>query len=293
MTILQVSGIDFGKVSPDTLLQQLTDMGISLGKNILVAAAIFIVGRYVVKILNSLFARLLSRGTLDPSVQTFLRSLVNVVLTVLLVISVIGALGINTTSFAALLASVGVAVGMALSGNLQNFAGGIVILLFKPYRVGDFIETEKYSGIVKEIQIFHTIIETLDQRLVYAPNGVMSTTAVVNVNRMGQRRAIWTVNISYGNDVERARQLLTSCLQGDSLILTEPKGDDGQPLVPIYIGVSAMGDSSIQLTVRAYVKAENYWKAYHGMNEKFYNALQSDAELSIPFNTQTLHIVKD
>ena len=293
MTILQVSGIDFGKVSPDTLLQQLTDMGISLGKNILVAAAIFIVGRYVVKILNSLFARLLSRGTLDPSVQTFLRSLVNVVLTVLLVISVIGALGINTTSFAALLASVGVAVGMALSGNLQNFAGGIVILLFKPYRVGDFIETEKYSGIVKEIQIFHTVIETLDQRLVYAPNGAMSTTAIVNVNRMGQRRAIWTVNISYGNDVERARQLLTSCLQGDSLILTEPKGDDGQPLVPIYIGVSAMGDSSIQLTVRAYVKAENYWKAYHVMNEKFYNALQSDAELSIPFNTQTLHIVKD
>ena len=277
----------------DRLLQMLSESGVSIGKHILAAIAVFIVGRYVVKLLNKLFARLLSRGSLDPSIQTFLGSLVNILLTVLLVISVIGALGISTTSFAALLASAGVAIGMALSGNLQNFAGGIVVLLFKPYRVGDWVETPEYTGIVREIQIFHTILQTPDLRLVYAPNGPMSTTAVVNINRNGMRRALWTVNIAYGNDVDRARRLLTGILEAEERIISEPKDDSGQPLDRVYIGVAALGQSGIELTVRAYVSPEDYWKVYHAMNEKFYNALQEDAELSIPFNTQTLHIVND
>lgn len=293
MTILQVTDISLNKVQLDNLVQQLTDSGISVGKHILAAVILFVVGRYIVKFLNRLFARMLSRGSLEPSVQTFLGSLVNILLTTLLVVSVIGALGVSTTSFAALLASAGVAIGMALSGNLQNFAGGIVILVFKPYRVGDWIETEKHTGLVKEIQIFHTILQTPDMRLVYAPNGQMSTTSIVNINRSGTRRAIWNVSIAYGNDVERARRVLTDCLQTDSRILTGPIDDAGDALDPIYIGVAAMGQSSIDLTVRAYVKAADYWPVFHQMNEKFYNALQSDAELSIPFNTQTLHIVND
>ena len=293
MNLLSATSAGSASVYIDRIIQQLSDSGVSIGKQILAAIVIFIVGRYVVKILNKLFARALGRSSMDPSIQTFLGSLVNILLTVLLVISVIGALGVSTTSFAALLASAGVAIGMALSGNLQNFAGGIVILLFKPYRVGDWVETPEYMGIVKEIQIFHTIIQTTDLRLVYAPNGPMSTSAIVNINRNGLRRALWSVNIAYGNDVERARALLTGILKEEPRIISEPKDESGQLLDHIYIGVAALGSSGIELTVRAYVSPEDYWPVFHAMNEKFYKALQEDAELNIPFNTQTLHIVND
>ena len=261
----------------DQLLSQLVTMGVDAGQRILAAALLFFVGRYVIKLLNKLFARLLNRGTIDAGVKTFLRSLVNILLTVLLVISVIGALGINTTSFAALLASAGVAIGMALSGNLQNFAGGIIILLFKPYRVGDFIEAQGQSGTVKEIQIFHTIIETVDLRAVVIPNGLMSNSLVVNVNRYDVRRLIWTVSIEYGNDVDYARNLLTKLMQAE----------------PYFVELSAMNASSVDLTVRAYCKAADYWAAYFKMQSLFYRTINEDDHLNIPFQTQTVHIVKD
>lgn len=277
----------------DQLLSQLLTMGVDAGQRILAAALLFFVGRYVIKLLNKLFARLLNRGTIDAGVKTFLRSLVNILLTVLLVISVIGALGINTTSFAALLASAGVAIGMALSGNLQNFAGGIIILLFKPYRVGDFIEAQGQSGTVKEIQIFHTIIETIDLRAVVIPNGVMSNSLVVNVSRYDVRRLIWTVSIEYGNDVDYARNLLTKLMQAEPLLLPEPKDKEGKDFVPYFVELSAMNASSVDLTVRAYCKAADYWAAYFKMQSLFYRTINEDDHLNIPFQTQTVHIVKD
>ncbi|MBR1732999.1 MAG: mechanosensitive ion channel [Alloprevotella sp.] len=277
----------------DRLLQQLTDMGVSAGKHILAAVALFVVGRFVVRLLNRLVARMLARTQVDKSVQTFLRSLVNILLTVLLVISIIGALGVSTTSFAALLASAGVAVGMALSGNLQNFAGVLVILLFKHYKVGDWVEAQGYQGQVREIQIFHTIIMTSDLRLVYIPNGAMSTAVVVNYNQHGIRREIWTVSIEYGNDVERARRLLTDCMKAEPLILAEPKDKSGAPLEPYFVKLNGLNSSSVDLSVRAYVKAEDYWPVHHKMLEVFYAAIDADPELNIPFNTQTLRILRD
>ena len=277
----------------DHLLQQFADLGVSAGRNILAAALIFLVGRFAIGIINKLVARMLRRGRIDIGVQTFLRSLVNILLTVLLVISIIGALGVSTTSFAALLASAGVAIGMALSGNLQNFAGGLVILLFKPYRVGDWIEAQSYQGRVQEIQIFHTIILTADLRLVYIPNGAMSTAVVVNYNRNGQRRALWTVSIRYGDDVEHARRVLTDCLKAEPQVLTAPVDAHGEPLEPYYIRVEKLNNSSVDLTVRAYVRSEDYWPVYHQMLEKFHTAIGGDPHLGIPFNTQTLHIVSD
>ncbi|MBR1593365.1 MAG: mechanosensitive ion channel [Bacteroidales bacterium] len=277
----------------DQLISQLVTMGVSAGKNILAALLLFIVGRYIVKFLNKLFARLLSRGTIDPSVQTFLRSLVNVLLILLLVVSVVSALGVNTTSFAALLASAGVAIGMALSGNLQNFAGGILILLFKPYKVGDWIEAQGQSGTVKEIQIFHTVIETADLRAVIIPNGSMSNAMVVNVSRFDMRRLIWTVSIEYGNDVDYAREVLIGLMKNEPLLLTEPKDKAGNALVPYFVELSAMNSSSIDLSVRAYCNAADYWAAFFKMQSLFYRTINEDARLNIPFQTQTLHIVKD
>ena len=168
--------LQLGKL--DQFLARLIDLSITAGKHILTAVLVYVVGRFLVNLINRLVRSMLERRHIDVGVQSFLRSMVNILLTVLLIISVIGALGVNTTSFAALLASAGVAVGMALSGNLQNFAGGIVILLFKPYRVGDTIEVQGLTGVVREVQIFHTILNTFDNKLIYIPNGSLSTSEI-------------------------------------------------------------------------------------------------------------------
>ena len=275
----------------DRLLDKLLDGSILIGQRILVALIVFIVGRYVVKLLNRLFRHMLERGTIDPGVQSFLRSLVNIILLILLVLSVVGALGINTTSLAALLGSAGVAIGMALSGNLQNVAGGIVILLFKPYKVGDYIEAQGNEGTVKEILLFHTIIQTVDLRTIYIPNGQMSTTVVINQSRSEIRRAQWVVSIQYGNNVTHAKEVIQKCLDAEPRLLREPISEEGKPLDPFFIEVTNLNASSVDLTVRAYVKRVDFLDVRFKMNEAIYAAIDADPTLNIPFPTNTIHIV--
>lgn len=275
----------------DRLLDKLLDGSILIGQRILIALIVFIVGRYVVKLLNRLFRHMLERGTIDPGVQSFLRSLVNIILLILLVLSVVGALGINTTSLAALLASAGVAIGMALSGNLQNVAGGIVILLFKPYKVGDYIEAQGNEGTVKEILLFHTIIQTVDLRTIYIPNGQMSTTVVINQSRSEIRRAQWVVSIQYGNNVTHAKEVIQKCLDAEPRLLREPISEEGKPLDPFFIEVTNLNASSVDLTVRAYVKRVDFLDVRFKMNEAIYAAIDADPTLNIPFPTNTIHIV--
>ena len=275
----------------DRLLDKLLDGSILIGQRILVALVVFIIGRYVVKLLNRLFRHMLERGTIDPGVQSFLRSLVNIILLVLLVLSVVGALGINTTSLAALLASAGVAIGMALSGNLQNVAGGIVILLFKPYKVGDYIEAQGNEGTVKEILLFHTIIQTVDLRTIYIPNGQMSTTVVITQSRSEIRRAQWVVSIQYGNNVTHAKEVIQKCLDAEPRLLREPISEEGKPLDPFFIEVTNLNASSVDLTVRAYVKRVDFLDVRFKMNEAIYAAIDADPTLNIPFPTNTIHIV--
>ena len=275
----------------DRLLDKLLDGSILIGQRILIALIVFIVGRYVVKLLNRLFRHMLERGTIDPGVQSFLRSLVNIILLILLVLSVVGALGINTTSLAALLASAGVAIGMALSGNLQNVAGGIVILLFKPYKVGDYIEAQGNEGTVKEILLFHTIIQTVDLRTIYIPNGQMSTTVVINQSRSEIRRAQWVVSIQYGNNVTHAKEVIQKCLDAEPRLLREPTSEEGKPLDPFFIEVTNLNASSVDLTVRAYVKRVDFLDVRFKMNEAIYAAIDADPTLNIPFPTNTIHIV--
>ena len=275
----------------DRLLDKLLDGSILIGQRILVALVVFIIGRYVVKLLNRLFRHMLERGTIDPGVQSFLRSLVNIILLILLVLSVVGALGINTTSLAALLASAGAAIGMALSGNLQNVAGGIVILLFKPYKVGDYIEAQGNEGTVKEILLFHTIIQTVDLRTIYIPNGQMSTTVVINQSRSEIRRAQWVVSIQYGNNVTHAKEVIQKCLDAEPRLLREPISEEGEPLDPFFIEVTNLNASSVDLTVRAYVKRVDFLDVRFKMNEAIYAAIDADPTLNIPFPTNTIHIV--
>ena len=276
--------LQLGKL--DQFLARLIDLSITAGKHILTAVLVYVVGRFLVNLINRLVRGMLERRHIDVGVQSFLRSMVNILLTVLLIISVIGALGVNTTSFAALLASAGVAVGMALSGNLQNFAGGIVILLFKPYRVGDTIEVQGLTGVVREVQIFHTILNTFDNKLIYIPNGSLSTSVVVNYSREGARRVQWTIGVDYGTDISRVRQLLLTLFQSDARIMQEPEGR--KP----FVGLDALADSSVNLVVRVWVKTEAYWDVYYDLHQQIYELFNREG-VGIPFPQAVVHLQKE
>lgn len=267
----------------EKLIDKLIDLSITAGKHILMAVVIFVVGRFIVTLLNRLLARMLERRKVDPTIQTFLKSLVNILLMLLLVVSVIGALGVNTTSFAALLASAGVAIGMALSGQLQNLAGGLIVLLFRPYKVGDWIEAQGVQGKVTAIQIFHTILTMVDNKVVYVPNGVMSSGVVVNYNRNDTRRVEWVVGIDYGEDTVRAEAVVREVIAADKRILADPAP---------YVAVQALDASSVNLVARVWVKTEDYWDVSYDTNRRIYDAFNR-AGINFPFPQQTIHVVKD
>lgn len=283
MFLLEAAALSANEVKLDQFLTRLLDMSVSAGKHILAAIVIYIVGRFIVRLLNRMVRGMLERRNIDVSVQSFLRSLVNILLTVLLVISVVSALGINTTSFAALLASAGVAVGMALSGNLQNFAGGLIILLFKPYKVGDWIEAQGVQGTVKEIQIFHTLLTMSDNKVVYIPNGSMSTAVVINYSRNETRRLEWTVGIDYGEDVNKARTAILDVLSADKRVLDEPAP---------FVAVGALAGGGVNLTVRVWVKQEDYWSVYHETFQSIYDTF-NQRDINFPYPQQTIHLAKD
>ena len=270
-------------VKLEKLIDKLIDLSIAAGKHILLAVVILVVGRLVVNLLNRFVARMLDRRKVDPTIQTFLKSLVNILLMVLLIVSVIGALGINTTSFAALLASAGVAVGMALSGQLQNLAGGIIVLFFRPYKVGDWIEAQGVQGKVTAIQIFHTILTMVDNKVVYVPNGVMSSGVVVNYNRNDTRRVEWVIGIDYGEDTAWAEAVVREVIAADKRILDAPAP---------YVAVQALDASSVNLVARVWVKTPDYWDVSYDTNRRIYDAFNK-AGINFPFPQQTIHVVKD
>ena len=266
----------------EKIIQQVADMGLSAGKSILLALVIFIIGRYVVRFINKIVARTLERRKVDLTIQSFLRSFINILLMVLLIITVVSALGINTTSFAALLASAGVAVGMALSGNLQNLAGGLILLLLRPYKVGDFVEAQGVSGTVKAIQIFHTIITTVDNKEVFVPNGAMSSGVIRNYSHNGLRRVDQTVGVEYGTDVEAVRQAILDLAAQDKRILREPEAP-----AP-FVELAELADSSVNFTVRLWVRTEDYWGVWFDMNRRTYEEFNRRG-IGFPFPQVQVH----
>ncbi|MCM0206306.1 mechanosensitive ion channel family protein [Bacteroides fragilis] len=273
--IAQADGLD--KLALVT--QQLIDSGIQAGGHILKAVIVFLVGRFLIRMLNRLVRRLMDKRNVDISIKTFVKSLVNILLTVLLIVSVVGALGVETTSFAALLASAGVAVGMALSGNLQNFAGGLVILLFKPYKVGDWIDAQNVSGTVKEIQIFHTILTTADNKLIYVPNGALSSGVVTNYSNQTTRRVEWIVGVDYGEDYNKVEKVVREVLAADKRIL-----DDPAP----FIALHALDASSVNVVARVWVNSADYWGVYFDINKAIY-ATFNEQGINFPFPQLTVH----
>ena len=255
------------------------DHGMQLGYTLIKALIVFMVGRLLINLVNKLVIKILSKRNIDTSIKTFVGSLVNVSLTILLIISVVGALGVQTTSFAALLASAGVAVGMALSGNLSNFAGGLIILLFKPYRVGDYIEAQGIGGTVQGIQMFHTIINTADNKVIYVPNGSLSSGVVTNFSKQPLRRVDWTIGVEYDTDYDRVKQVIEQVLAQDARILNDPAP---------FIALAALADSSVNITVRAWVKKEDYWGVFFDINQAIYATFNRKG-IGFPFPQLTVH----
>ena len=272
-----VKALEKGELSQ--VLQQVTTLCIEAGKSILLAILIFVVGRYLIKFINRMIGRMMERKKVEPTIQSFLKSFINVLLTILLIITTVSALGVNTTSFAALLASAGVAVGMALSGNLQNLAGGIILLLFKPYKVGDYIEAQGVSGTVKEIQIFHTIILTVDNKQVYVPNGALSSGSVINYSSEPLRRVDLTVSVEYGTQVDTVKQALEDIIKADGRILTDPEP---------FVALGNLSASSIDFTVRTWVKGTDYWPVYFDLTRTVYEEFNRRG-ISFPFPQIQVH----
>ena len=269
-------------VSLDVFLTKMIDLGISVGSKILLAIVVFLVGRWIVRRLNKLLAKILEKRHVEASLSTFVKSLVNITLTLLLIIVVIGVLGIETSSFIALFASAGVAIGMALSGTLQNFAGGVMILLFKPFKVGDTIEAQGQTGTVREIQIFNTILATPDNKIIIIPNGGLSTGLMKNYSKEATRRVDWEFGIAYGDDYTKAKAVIARLLDADGRVLKDPA---------YFIALTSLGESSVNIVVRAWVNAGDYWGVYFDMNEKVYKTF-TEENLNIPFPQLDVHLHK-
>ena len=267
----------------ESVWQSFVEGSITLGGRIVGAMIILVIGKLIINWLNRLFAALLTKQRVEPSVQSFLKSTVNILLIVMLALAVIGKLGVEITGFAALLASAGVAIGMALSGNLQNFAGGLIILIFRPYKVGDYIDSDTgASGTVQEIQIFHTVLKTGDNKIVYAPNGNMSNSVVTNYSQQDTRRVDFTFSMEYGEDYERVEQVLKDIIATDERILTDPEP---------FIRLGEMAASSVDITVRVWVKSNDYWAVHFDLKKAVYTTF-TKLDISIPFPQMVVHQAK-
>ena len=265
----KIANIDY-----HALLQSLLSESVWILIKILIALAIYFVGRWIVRRILKLVDVAMQHRNVDISLRSFTRNTISTVFTLL---------GVNVTSLIAVASAATLAIGMALSGTAQNFAGGVMILLMKPYRVGDYISAQGQSGTVRDIKLFSTVITTADNQTIYIPNNSIATAIIDNYSTADLRRVDWSVGISYGDDVDVARKAVLAMLAADSRILKDP-----EPVV----WVAALADSSVNLTIRAWVKNSDYWNVFFEHNEEFYKELPKHG-LSFPFPQMDVHVKKE
>ena len=274
----KIANIDY-----HALLQSLLSESVWILIKILIALAIYFVGRWIVRRILKLVDVAMQHRNVDISLRSFTRNTISTVFTLLLVLIVVSTLGVNVTSLIAVASAATLAIGMALSGTAQNFAGGVMILLMKPYRVGDYISAQGQSGTVRDIKLFSTVITTADNQTIYIPNNSIATAIIDNYSTADLRRVDWSVGISYGDDVDVARKAVLAMLAADSRILKDP-----EPVV----WVAALADSSVNLTIRAWVKNSDYWNVFFEHNEEFYKELPKHG-LNFPFPQMDVHVKKE
>lgn len=256
------------------------EMLVEYGPKLLGAIAVLLIGLWVIKMVNKSIKRLMLKSSLDDSLVPFLSGILDGLFKALLIISVMSMVGIAMTSFVAILGAAGLAVGMALSGTLQNFAGGVMILVFKPYKPGDFIEAGGYTGTVKEIQIFNTIMVTTDNKKIIIPNGGLSGASMINYSAMETRRVDLTFGVSYSDDIEKSRKVILDEINKLPYVLQDPAP---------FVRVSALADSSVNFATRIWVNTADYWTCYHDMLENVKKSMDANG-ISIPFPQTDVHV---
>ena len=272
------------QTDPQTFWQGILDSAIRFGLKVLVALLIYLIGAWLIRRIKRLLVRVFERRHTERTLASFICSFVSISLTVMLIIATIGTLGVDTTSFAALLAAGGMAIGMALSGTVQNFAGGIMLLIFRPFKAGDFITASGVSGTVMEVSIVSTKILTTDNRVIVLPNGTLFSSNIENVSAQPLRRVDWTVSVEYGSDAEKCMELIQSIVHSDARVLTSadqrPKVDsrsavntEGLPIPDPFVALSSLNENDISFTVRAWVRKEDYWGVFYDLNLRFYTEL--------------------
>ncbi len=261
-------------------LSQGYDAIASYAPRVVLAILVLIIGIWIINKLVKATANALDKGSVDPSLKGFLSSITKIALKVLLLISVAGMLGVKTTSFIAIIGAAGLAIGLALQGTLANFAGGVLILIFKPYKVGDLIEAQGHRGIVKEIQMFVTIILTAENKTVFIPNGAMSNGNIVNFTLQNLIRVDMKFGISYKSDITKTKEVLMNLMTNHPKVLKDP--------VP-FVGVVELANSSVNLVARPYTRPEDYWEVYFYMYENAKIELEN-AGISIPFPQVDVHL---
>jgi small conductance mechanosensitive channel len=277
--VTKITHTDYQQLVNDMISQALW-----IGLKVVLAIGIYLVGRWVTNWILRMLNRTFERRNVDVSLRIFLRSMIKVVMMILVVLAAIQTLGINTTSFLAIFASAGLAIGMALSGTLQNFAGGVILLLLRPYRVGDYIMAQGQSGTVKAIGLFSTQLSTSDNRTIYVPNSAISTSVIDNYSHPTIRRIDWNVTVSYGTDIDVARETILAILNSDSRVLHEP----AEPMV----AVKELANSAVVLLVRCWTANQDYWGVNFEVNERMYKELPQKG-VNFPYPQLDVHIKQD
>ena len=255
---------------------------LNLAKNIIIAIIVFYIGKFAINFLLKVVKKVMLRRNVDETVSKFILNILKISLQVTLFIAIIGILGVKTSSIMGLIAATGFGVGMALSGTMQNFANGILLLVFHPYKVGDFIEVNDISGTVKAIQIFHTILVTTDNKVIYIPNGTLGTATMINYNQQVTRRIDWVIDIDYGEDFERVKAVIESIIASEPNMLKEPA-----PVVEL----NELSASSVKVLLRCWVATGNYWTLYYSVNRKIYEQFNQN-NINFPYPQITVHTSK-
>ena len=270
----------------DQLISQFAEKAIAFGLKVLAALAIYLIGAWLIRRIKKIIHGIFIRRNTEHAIASFVESITSITLTVFLVIITISALGVNTTSIAALLAAGGMAIGMALSGTVQNFAGGIMLMVFKPFKSGDFIEAQGYSGTVSDVSIVSTKIITTDNRNIIIPNGALSNGTINNYSQNVYRRLEWLVDVEYGASSEQVKAILKSIVADEKRIVYKPDAPDNP-----MIALNALRDSSVQFIIRAWVRKEDYWPVLYDVNEVIYNKIPENG-IQFPFPQMDVHLDK-
>jgi small conductance mechanosensitive channel len=251
-----------------------------MGTNLLISIVILVVGFWLSKVLSKGLKKVLRKSNTDEGLVTFISSFISMVVKILVVITSITQIGVEMTSFVALLGAAGLAIGMAFSGTLSNFAGGVMILVLKPFKVGDTILTQGEQGEVKEIQIFNTYLYTSDNKVIILPNGPVANGNITNFTKAAKRRVDWIFSINYGDDFTKAKEVIVQLIKADQRVLSEPEP---------FVGVHLLGASSVDLAVRVWVMTDNHSEVYYDLNERVYREFEK-AGLRFPFPHLDVHL---